>query len=66
MFLTKLIDHGTFLAYEQPVLGETAVNNVEVIVLPTTGKQDRVFGKSISCGLIPATAGKRLVHAVIV
>ena len=39
---------------------------MEVIILTTAGKQNRVFGEGVRCGLIPAATGERLVHAVIV
>ena len=39
---------------------------MEIVILPTVGKQDRIFGEDVSCGLIPATTGERLIYAVII
>jgi hypothetical protein len=47
-------------------LRQTAVNNREVAVLPTAGKEERVFGDGICRGPIPAPTGQRLVDAGIV
>jgi hypothetical protein len=66
VFLEKLGDHRAFLAKKQPLLRQTAVNNVEIIALPAAGKKDGVFGEGISRGLIPSTAGEGLIYTVIV
>ncbi len=39
---------------------------MEIIVLPATGKQNRIVGEGVSCGLIPAATGEGLIYAVIV
>jgi len=66
MLLEKLVDHGAFLAYKQPALRQTAVNNVKVIILPAAGKQDRVFVQDVSCGLALSAARKRLIYTVVI
>jgi len=66
VFSEKLSDYGTFLPQKQSALRQTAVYYTKFIVLPATGKQNRVFSQGISCGLIPATAGERLIYAVII
>ena len=59
-------NHRAFLTKKQPLLRQTAVNNMEIIVLPTAGKENRVVVEDVSCGLIPAATGERLIYTVIV
>jgi len=66
MFLKKLVNNGAFLSGKQAMIRQPAVDDVEVIVLTATSKENGIFKKSICSSLIPASLGKRLIYAIII
>jgi hypothetical protein len=66
MFAQQVVNDDTLIGQAQTVGGEAAVENVESLILPRCGKQQRVLGERVELRRRPIVTRKRLVGAVMV